>query len=102
VALLFPDVEKVRALEAGLSSGDGDIRELLSSGPLVEQTRERVEEINARLHHCERVERFVFLDHPAGVETGELTPTLKLRRFFIEQRYADLIAGMYASIRGWK
>ena len=61
-----------------------------------------MDDVNAHLHHTERVERFAILDHPASVEAGELTPTLKLRRFAVEQKYADVIEEMYRSIVGWK
>jgi long-chain acyl-CoA synthetase len=48
------------------------------------------------------VERFAILDHPITVETGEFTQTLKPRRFVIEEKYRELIEGMYRSVGGWK
>jgi long-chain acyl-CoA synthetase len=41
------------------------------------------------------VRRFAVLDRPLSIDDGELTPTLKLRRGFIEKKYADTIADLY-------
>jgi long-subunit acyl-CoA synthetase (AMP-forming) len=42
------------------------------------------------------------MNKEASVDDGELTPTLKVRRFNIEKMYADIIENMYSSIGGWK
>jgi long-chain acyl-CoA synthetase len=101
-ALLFPDPQKTAAYRARAGLDGMDEKEFLASDFLKRETQAEIDRINERLHHCERVERFVILDHPAEVESGELTPTLKPRRFFIEQKYADLIEAMYRSAGGWK
>ncbi|MGA2479593.1 MAG: AMP-dependent synthetase/ligase, partial [Spirochaetia bacterium] len=79
-ALLFPDPQKLPAYKAGFGLSGMSDAEFLKSGFLRGETQRHVDEINAHLHHCERVERFAILDHAPSVETGELTPTLKARR----------------------
>jgi long-chain acyl-CoA synthetase len=101
-ALLFPDPDKTAAYRSRVGLAGMDQKEFLSSDFLRRETQAEIDRINERLHHCERVERFAILDHPADVESGELTPTLKPRRFFIEQKYSDLIEEMYRSVGGWK
>ncbi|MDX1918597.1 MAG: long-chain fatty acid--CoA ligase [Candidatus Caenarcaniphilales bacterium] len=49
----------------------------------------------ASLAEYEKVKRFLILPKPFSVETGELTPTLKLKRRIIAEKYADLIARLY-------
>jgi long-chain acyl-CoA synthetase len=44
------------------------------------------------------VRRFTLLDRQFSIEDGELTPTQKVRRSVIEERYARLIEGMYEGI----
>ena len=56
-----------------------------------------IDRLNTGLPHCERVERFILVPHPARVETGELTPTLKPRRAIIESIYHGDIEAMYRS-----
>jgi long-chain acyl-CoA synthetase len=102
MALLFPDPEKTAAYRRRVGLEGMDPKEFLASDFLRLETQAEIDRINERLHHCERVERFAILDHPADVESGELTPTLKPRRFFIEQKYSDLIEEMYRSVGGWK
>lgn len=101
-AILFPDLEGLSRFKArhGLEEMRDD--EFLRSEFLYARTQELVTEINRHRHHCEWVERFYIADHPATMESGELTPTLKVRRHFIEEKYADVIEQMYASIGGTK
>ncbi len=102
VALLFPDPQKLAAFKKSVGLQTLSDAEFLKSDFLRTYTQDRINGINAHLHHTERVERFVILDHPASIENGELTPTLKLRRFAVETMYADAIEEMYRSIGGWK
>ncbi|HUI70262.1 MAG TPA: long-chain fatty acid--CoA ligase [Spirochaetia bacterium] len=102
VALLFPDPQKVAVLKRSVGLEELTDAEFLKSDFLRAFTQEKIDAINAHLHHTERVERFAILDHPASVETGELTPTLKLRRFAVEKKYAEVIEEMYRTIGGWK
>jgi long-chain acyl-CoA synthetase len=101
-ALLFPDLQKLPAYKARFGLGDMPDGEFLKSDFLRHETQQNIDQINAHLHHCERVERFTIMDHPAGIESGELTPTLKVRRFYIEEQYKDYIDAMYGSVGGWK
>jgi len=102
VALLFPDLQKLAVFKKSVGLENLPDGEFLKSDYLLKFTQEKVDAINAHLHHAERVERFVILDHPATVESGELTPTLKLRRFAVVRKYADIIEEMYRSIVSWK
>jgi len=47
----------------------------------------------------ERVRKFTILDHPLTVEEGEITPTMKVRRRAVEERYRPLIEKMYEGVR---
>jgi long-chain acyl-CoA synthetase len=51
--------------------------------------------LNASLNSWESVKRFVIADEDFTVESGELTPSLKVKRPQVEQRYADRIAALY-------
>jgi long-chain acyl-CoA synthetase len=54
-----------------------------------------VAEVNRKLTEHERLRRWKLLERELTIEAGELTPTLKIRRKAIAQRYADEIASLY-------
>ncbi len=50
------------------------------------------------LANYERVRRFAILERPLSIEDGEITPTMKVRRKIVEERYRNLIEGMYRGV----
>ncbi|MEU6890764.1 AMP-dependent synthetase/ligase [Streptomyces sp. NPDC046557] len=60
-----------------------------------EEVARAVEAANARLNRTERIKRYRLLGEEWGPESGELTPSLKLRRRVVREKYADLIEGLY-------
>jgi long-chain acyl-CoA synthetase len=58
---------------------------------------EQVERANRRYAPVEQVKRFVILPHDLSQETGELTPTLKVKRNVVAEKYADVLDALYAS-----
>jgi len=68
----------------------------LSQDPKVhELVRGVLDEANAKFAQVEQIKRFVILDHDLSQETGELTPTLKVKRNVVNEKYADLFEGLY-------
>jgi len=59
------------------------------------EIRKEVDAVNAKLARIEQVKRFAILDHDLSQAAGELTPTLKVKRAFVYEKYADLFAGLY-------
>jgi long-chain acyl-CoA synthetase len=56
---------------------------------------EAVEEVNANLARIEQIKRFAILDHDMTQADGELTPTLKVKRTVVYDRYVDLFDALY-------
>jgi long-chain acyl-CoA synthetase len=50
---------------------------------------------NAKYASPEQVKRFFILDHDFSQETGELTPTLKVKRNVIQEKYAERFDDLY-------
>jgi long-chain acyl-CoA synthetase len=54
-----------------------------------------VAELNAKLAQFERLKRVILVPDEFSIATGELTPSLKLKRRFVEQKYAREIEALY-------
>ncbi|MEU3794006.1 AMP-dependent synthetase/ligase [Streptomyces fructofermentans] len=96
VALLVLDAETAPAWAAarGIDSGSG--LTALAAHPAVREEADRaVAAANARLNRTEQVKRYVLLAEEWGPATGELTPSLKMRRRVIHDKYASALAGLY-------
>ena len=55
-----------------------------------------VDEVNSDLSRFEQIKRFAIVPREFSAEEGEVTPTLKLKRRVIEERFADEIENLYA------
>lgn len=55
-----------------------------------------VDQLNSALNRWETIKRFTILDHDLSVEEGELTPSLKLRRRVVTDRYRSELDDLYA------
>jgi long-chain acyl-CoA synthetase len=70
--------------------------EALAKRPEVQKLmQERVEEANRRLAPFEQVKRFALLGNDFSQETGELTPTLKIRRKVVIGKYGHILDALY-------
>ncbi|MBB4135556.1 AMP-dependent synthetase/ligase [Gordonia humi] len=92
VALIVPDLERIGA-DLGLS---GPSAEVLASDRLHEVFDTLVASANTQLARHERIRRFALLADPWTVESGELTPTLKIRRTVVQNKYGETIDALYA------
>ena len=55
-----------------------------------------IEKVNSRLAHYETIKRFKVLPAQFTIDSGELTPTMKLKRKVVAQRYAREIDELFA------
>ncbi len=65
-------------------------------GAIRDEVQRAIDEVNRDLARVETVKKFTILPRPFGVDTGELTPTLKVKRKVVGERYASEIEAMYA------
>ena len=94
VALLTLDAEEVTALADELGV-DSDVPAMAGDPRVREALQRDVDEANARFARIEQVKKFVVLEHDLSQESGELTPTMKVKRAVVEKRYADTFSGLY-------
>ena len=73
-----------------------DTASLCEESAVREMIGEQVERANRRYAPVEQVKRFAILPHDLTQETGELTPTLKVKRNIVAEKYADVLDSLYA------
>jgi len=71
-------------------------RELVAEPKVIAMYGEIVGKVNSTLANFETMKRFRVVADEWALDSGELTPSLKLKRRVITERYAELIAGLYA------
>lgn len=70
--------------------------EIVNSEKVKEFYREKIEEIQKGLSGFEKVKKFILMPSEFEVNSGEITPTLKVKRNVVLNKYADLIDKMYS------
>jgi long-chain acyl-CoA synthetase len=95
VALVTLDEEEI----IPWAEGEGlptDIASLAQEEKVRALVQEALDAANAKYAQVEQVKRFVILDHDLSQETGELTPTLKVKRNVVNEKYAPLFDELYS------
>jgi long-chain acyl-CoA synthetase len=92
--VLDPEVAPVWARKAGISFSS--VADLAANPDVHAEIQKAVDETNRHVSNVEGIKRFSILPADWTTETEELTPTLKLKRRVISQKYADRIEDMYS------
>jgi long-chain acyl-CoA synthetase len=91
---LDPDAMATWAEHNGVH--DKSYTELVNLPEVQELVKGYVEELNGRLNRWETIKKWIVLDHDLSVESGELTPSMKVKRKVVETNYKDAIDKLYA------
>jgi long-chain acyl-CoA synthetase len=92
VALIVPEWHAVK-LETGI---DGDPERLVEDERVRARIQRQVDDLNQDLGSWETIKYFALLPHDFSEESGEVTPTLKIKRRVVEAHHRDKIEAMYA------
>jgi long-chain acyl-CoA synthetase len=96
VCLIVPDFARLEG-EAKSRGWDASSHRTLVERPDVRARFEaEVERVNTGLAPFEQIKRFALLDRELTQESGELTPSLKVKRRVVTQNFADAIEHLYA------
>jgi len=97
-ALIVPDFEALKEYADARNIPYTSISDLVKDPDVNDLIDKEINKIQKDLANYERVRRFTLLEKQFSIEEGELTPTQKVRRKVIEERYGHLIDNMYEGI----
>jgi long-chain acyl-CoA synthetase len=95
VALITLDEEEIVpwARERGLPE---DIPSLTKTPEVRALIQGVLDKVNEKYAQVEQIKKFALLDHDLSQPTGELTPTLKVKRNVVNEKYAEIFDALYA------
>jgi long-chain acyl-CoA synthetase len=94
-ALLIPNFDSLHRWAHQKKVPFSNNRDLVARPEVHQLMMERVEQINQQLSNFERIKKVAILDHELSLETGQLTPSLKVKRRVVNEMYATLIESLY-------
>jgi long-chain acyl-CoA synthetase len=97
VALLVPNFANLEAEARERGWPHKSVDELIANPAAHALYQSLIDQINSELARFEQIKKFALLDHELTQEAGELTPTLKVKRRVVTERYASLIEGLYGA-----
>ena len=94
VALLVPDADFARDW-AAKNGASGDLAALVDNAEFHKAMGAAIERVNSSLSAIERIRRFALLPEAFTIDNAMLTPSMKIRRHKIRERWGEAIAKLY-------
>ncbi len=95
MALIVPAFGELLKWAKPKSINETDQKKLIADPDVVKRYSEAVDELNKPLGRVEQIKRFALIDRAFTQESGELTPTLKVKRKVVLANYKAIIEEMY-------
>jgi long-chain acyl-CoA synthetase len=96
VALVALDPDALTDWAEHHGKGGTSYEDLVKDPEVEKEIADCVEQLNARLNRWESIKKWIILDHDLTVESGELTPSMKVKRKVVEENYQAEIDKLYA------
>lgn len=96
-ALIVPSVANIRKYmkDHNMPAAPDSNEALVKMPEVIELVQKQVDKFNPLFSHPEQIKKFALLPNEWTIDGGEMTPTIKLKRKIIEQKYANVIEGIY-------
>ena len=96
VALITLDPDAMAGWAGENNMSSASYSDIVGSEKVREMIAGYVEELNSKLNRWETIKKWEILDHDLSIETGELTPSMKVKRNIVEDNNKDRIAAFYS------
>ena len=94
-AIVMVDQENVEKFAQDRDIPFGNYTSLTRAPEVQQLIWDEIEKVNRKFARVEQIKKFFLLETLLTAEDDELTPTMKLKRKFVEKKYADRIEAMY-------
>lgn len=96
-ALIVPSVTNIRKYmkDHNMPAAPDSNEALVKMPEVIELVQKQIDKFNPLFSHPEQIKKFALLPNEWTIDGGEMTPTIKLKRKVIEQKYANVIEGIY-------
>ena len=97
VALLVPDLDALKLRAPTVKPGEASLEDIVGLPHVVRLFGDIVDNVNEELARHEQIKRWAILPTQFSIASGELTPTLKLKRRVVVERWSSVIDQLYTS-----
>ncbi len=94
-ALIVPSREELQRWARANGVSAATVQELISHPDVISFIRKEIDAHTAQYSRIEQIRKFCLIDKEWSQESGEMTPSLKVKRKVIEKKFAGLIQSMY-------
>jgi long-chain acyl-CoA synthetase len=95
--IIMIDLENVEKFAQDHDVPFSNYASLTRAPEVLARIQEEIDTVNKKFARVEQIKQFRLLDTQLTAEDDELTPTMKLKRKFVEQKYSEMIESMYRS-----
>lgn len=93
--LLFVEWEMLEKYQKKVGLEHLSHQDFLNGDFVKKRAAKLIEGVNKNLNHWEQIQKYYLARNPISIKTGELTPSMKLRRNVVEEKYRDEIEKFY-------
>jgi long-chain acyl-CoA synthetase len=94
-ALIVPSFEQLESYAKNAGLDTKNPKDICDNPQIVKLFEDEINKLTGNLSNYEKVKRIVLLERELTIEGGELTPTLKIKRRVVNEKYKDLIDKIY-------
>ena len=94
VAVIVPNKEEA-VIWAKENNKDEDLNKLIKDDEYIKKIKDVVDNVNQNLSVIEQVRKFILIDHEFTIENSMMTPSMKVRRFKVKEKYKDNLEKLY-------
>ena len=95
VAIIVPNKEEA-LIWAKENNKSEDLSILIKDEDFIKIIKQVTERVNKNLSAIEKVRKFILIDHEFTIENGMMTPSMKIRRFKVKEKYEESLENLYS------